>query len=90
MNSHTANWFNVFMPIHYKIQAHPDEVTISYFTSYTNKKLLLMNAGPGGSIYPNFAPCAVDEVMKHLGIYIFHVILPSPRVEMKFQSTKVN
>ena len=53
-------------------------------------KLLLMNAIPGGSIYPNCTPFAVDDVMKHLGLYIFHIIAPSPQVEMKFQSTKIN
>jgi len=90
INSHPADWFNVFMLIHSKRQAHPDEVSIADLTSWTNKKLLLMNAGSGGSIYPNCVQFSVDKVKKHLGLYIFHGIVPSPQVEMKFQSTKNN
>ena len=71
------------MPINSKRQAHPDEVTTADFTPWTNKKLLLMNAGSGGIIFPKCTPFAVDEVIKHLGLYIFHGIAPSPQVEMK-------
>jgi len=49
-----------------------------------------MIVGAGGSIYPNCVPFSVDEVKKHIGLYIFHGIAPSPQVEMKFQSTKNN
>ena len=45
MNYHPVDCFNFFMKIHSKIQAHPNEVTISYFTSCTNNKLLLMMWG---------------------------------------------
>ena len=58
------------MPINSKRQAHPDEVTIADFISWTKNKLILSNVGPGGIIYPNCTPFSVDEVMKHLGIYI--------------------
>ena len=49
-----------------------------------------MNAGKGGSIYPNCKPVTVDEMMQHIGLYILHGLAPSPQVEMKFQSTKQN
>ena len=71
INSHPSNWFNFLMSINFKRKSHSDEVTIGYFTSWTNKKLILMNAGPCGSIYPNYKKFAVDEVMKHIGIYAF-------------------
>ena len=49
-----------------------------------------MNAGEGGSVYPKCQPFTVDEICKHIGIYIFYELTPSPQVEMKFQSSKRN
>ena len=88
VNSHPADWFNVFMSKHSKRQSHPDEVSIADFTSWTNKKMIFMNAVQGGVVYLNCVPFTVGEVMKHIGLYIFHGVVPSPQVEMKFQSTK--
>ena len=76
------------MPKHSKRQSHPYEVSIPDFTSWTNKKMIFMNAVQGGVVYLNCVPFTVGEVMKHIGLYIFHGVVPSPQVEMKFQSTK--
>ena len=48
---------------------HPDEVKIADFISWTKNKLLLMNLGPGGSIYLNCIPFAVDEIL----VYIYFI-----------------
>ena len=90
LNSHPAEWFDIFMPKHSKRQSHPDEVTVADFTTWTNKKMILMNAGKGGSVYPNCHPFSVDEVMQHIGLYILQGLAPSPQIEMKFQSTEQN
>ena len=44
-NLKPADLFDIFMPKHAKRQSHPDTVTIADFTSWTNKKILLANAG---------------------------------------------
>ena len=49
--------------------------------------MIFMNAGQGGVVYPNGISFTVDKVMKHIGLYIFHGLAPSPQVEMRFQST---
>ena len=90
INSHPADWFDIFMPKKSKRQSHPSEVSIADFASWTNKKILLMNAGKGGVQYPNCVPFDVDETMKHIGLYMFHGLSPSPQIEMKFQSTAQN
>ena len=63
---------------------------ISDFTSITNKKAYLYNAGSGGTQYPDFKEFSTDEIMQHLGVYILNGLSPSPQVEMKFDSQKNN
>ena len=72
------------MPKHSKRHAHRNEVSIADFTSWTNRKMILMNAGKGGSLYPHCNPFTVDEVMQHIGIYIWNGLSPSPQIDMKF------
>ena len=49
-----------------------------------------MNAGKGGTLYPHYNPFTVDEVMKHIGIYIWNGLSPSPQIDLKFQSSQIN
>ena len=60
------------------------------FTSFTNKKAYLYNAGSGGTQYPEFKEFSADEIMQHLGVYILNGLSPSPQVEMKFDLQKKN
>ena len=43
VSSHPAYWFNLFVPKNSKRQSHPDKVSISDFTAWTNKKMVFMN-----------------------------------------------
>ena len=83
VNYHPADWFNVFMPKHSKCQSHPDKLSIADLTSLTNNKIIFMNAGQGGFLYPNCILFTVYEVMKQIGLYIFHGLSPSLQVEIK-------
>ena len=63
-------------------------VTVDDFTSWTNTKALILNAGEGGGRYKTFSLFSVDEIMAHLAIYLLHSISPSPQIEMKFKTQK--
>ena len=64
--------------------------SIANFTSFTNKKVYLYNAGSGGTQYPDFKEFSVDEIMQHLGVYILNGLSLSPQAEMKFDLQKKN
>ena len=49
---------------------------------------MLSNAGEGGSIYCEYKPFTVFELMKHIGIYFLNGVSPSPQVEQKMSSQK--
>ena len=67
----------------------PDSLT-SQWTSYTNRKAWLENAGSEGHPYPDFTPFNPKEFRQHLGVRLLHGISPSPRIAMKFQSQQQN
>ena len=54
------------------------------WTSYTNDKALLSNAGQEGKIYPDWVPFTNDELRYHVGVYMVHGLSPLPHVSMKF------
>ena len=56
------------------------------WTTYTNHKAMLENAGQPGKLYPDFTPFTVKELRQHIGVRILHGLSPSPRVEMKFDN----
>ena len=53
--------------------------------SWTNMKAMMLNGGLGGT-YNSFTPFSLRELMKHVALYLFHGLSPSPQVEMKFRS----
>ena len=63
----------------------PDSL-VGTWTTYTNNKAILSNAGQEGQPYPDFSPFKIAELKQHIGVRIFHGLEPSPRVEMKFLS----
>ena len=73
-------WFEVFLP----------KTLTSLWTTYTNTKALLANAGQKGEIYPDFKPFTPTELRKHIGVYFVHGLSPSPHVNQKFQSQADN
>ena len=52
--SHPADWFNVLMTRGTRRQDNNGVTSIADFTSFTNKKEYLYNAGSGGIQYPEF------------------------------------
>ena len=82
--SHPADWYNVLMPRSTRRQDKNGVTSIADFTSSTNKKAYMYNAGSGGTQYPDFKEFSVDEIMHHLGVYILNGISLSPQVEIQF------
>ena len=60
--------------------------TVEDFLQWTNMRAIKENAGLGGKYSKDWKPFTLDEMMKHLGLYLFQGLSPSPQVEMKFCS----
>lgn len=60
--------------------------TVGDWCKFTNLKAMLSNAGKDGTIYKDFVPFTVHEIMKHIGVYFIHGVSPSPQVEQKMRS----
>lgn len=78
------------MPVRRKRQDHPEVLSIENFTTWTNQKGYLSNAGPGGSIYHKWKPFSVEEIQQHLGTYILNGLSPAPQIQMKFRSASID
>ena len=64
------------MPRSKRCQDKNGVMSIADFTSFTNKKAYLYNAGSGVTQYPDFKAFSVDEIIQHLGVYIFNGLSP--------------
>ena len=69
-------WFEAFLP----------RSLTSQWTSFTNHKTLISNAGQEGEVYPDYTPFTNDELRKHIGLYMVHGLDPSPQASMEFTS----
>ena len=79
LDSHPIHWFEAFMPL----RSRGDTFSVEKLLSWTNMRALLDNASLGGK-YSDFNNFSLDELMKHIGFYLFQGLSPSPQVEMKF------
>ena len=70
------NWFEAFLP---------PRIT-GQWTTFTNMKALLDNAGNEGEIYPYFTPFLPAELRQYIALYMIHGLNPLPSLEKKFQS----
>jgi hypothetical protein len=80
------NFFEAVMPLfpnQYGAKTHP---SISLFTTWTNCKAILTNAGPGMDRYGEWNPFTVKDICQFLGLKIFHGLSPWPRIKWKFKS----
>ena len=83
--SSPVEFFESFLPV---FQKHPQyhKTSVGDWTTWSNAKALLANAGQPGGLYPEFKPFKVKEVKKFLALFMFQGLSPSPRVEMKFST----
>jgi hypothetical protein len=87
-NSLPIDFFEAFFPLfpnQYGAKTHP---SVSLFTTWSNRKAILTNAGPGGEWYREWRPFTMKDVRQFLGLKIFHGLSPSPRIEWKFKSQR--
>ena len=85
LDSHPVEWFDAFFPVKSKRQGGMNAFNVECLLSWTNAKARVMNAGLGGK-YGDFEDFTLIELMRHIGLYLFHGLSPSPQVEMKFKS----
>ena len=83
LHSHPAKWFEAFVPI--KDGGNQQHFSMEKVLSWTNMRAWVDNASLGGK-YKDFTNFTLDELMKHIGLYLFQGLSPSPQVEMKFHS----
>ena len=69
-------WFEAFLPSY----------MTSLWTSHTNLKAILLNAGQEGEVYPEFEIFSPVELRKHIALYFVQGLSPSPTIDMKFKS----
>ena len=69
-DSRPSEWFTPWIPI---------ELTNSW-TTYTNTKAMMVNAGQKGKPYPDYEPFTVKELRQHIGVVMLQGIAPSPQV----------
>ena len=88
LNSHPAEWFELFFPRctsrNTGDNKRVEKCTTNHIKSWTNLRASFAGAGEKYGMYPNFQPFTMEEIMKHLGLYILHGLSPSPQVKMKF------
>ena len=70
INSHPDECMRAFLPSHRLLNANRN-LNISPWTTYTNLKAILINAGQLGSIYP------ISKTFKKRYIYIYILAFPS-------------
>ena len=77
---HPAHWFDYFMPIEKKRQDLPQVVSVAQLTTWKNTKAVLYNEGDGGVQYPSFEAFWVEDIIKHIRVYMHNGIYTSPQV----------
>jgi hypothetical protein len=87
--SKPSEWIDALLPIKRKKGDSPLTVAIEDWTTYTNLKAVLMNAG--STLYQgNFVPFTPLEIQRFLALYILQGLLPSPQIKMKFVPQSVD
>ena len=83
--SQPQEWFSSLLPDKRQPNDSKHIISIADWTSYTNKKALIANAGQEGGMYPDFKPFSPKWIKQFIGLYILHGLSPSPQVKMKFK-----
>ena len=80
------DFVGLFLPFGKNQQGTKEMVSFELLTKWTNLNSTLAGAGKSGTYYIDFVPFSVEEIREHAGLYVFHVLSPSPRIEFKFRS----
>ena len=83
--SKPSEWLEKLIPDKQKTSDPRCMVTIGDWTTYTNTRALLANAGTKGQLCPDFTPFSAVEVKQFIGLNILQGLSPSPQVKMKFK-----
>ena len=82
-DSAPADWINALLPLKKKLGDSPFTVSIEEWTTYTNLRAILTNAG--STVYVGqYEPFTPQEIRRFLALYILHGLSPSPQIKMKF------
>mmetsp|Transcript_43733 Transcript_43733/g.64212 ORF Transcript_43733/g.64212 Transcript_43733/m.64212 type:complete len:448 (-) Transcript_43733:705-2048(-) len=84
IDSHPCDWFEAMLNVRRKDKE--TTCTLEDLLEWTNLRALKENAGLGRK-YKEWQPFTLDGLMKHIGLYLFQGLSPSPQVEMKFFSS---
>ena len=91
LESSPAEWFDAFVPIKNGRGSNSGHSTMAFSVenclSWTNTKARMMNAGLGG-MYDEFTNFNLTEFCRHIALYLFQGLSPSPQIEMKFKSNR--
>ena len=84
LNSQPSEQYELFIPTKRKRQDNNiTKFTIEDITAWINTKAMMMNSGRIGGMYYLFENFIVAELKKHLALYMYNGLSPSPRVERK-------
>ena len=83
--SSPSDWFSALLPDKHRPTDPRSTVTIADWTTYTNTRALLSNAGQQGHLYPEFQPFSPADIKQFVTLYILQGLSPSPQIKMKFQ-----
>ena len=73
-----------FLPFATNIVDGEERPSFQQLMKWTNTKAGNAGAGPEGTCYKDFHDFSVREIRQHVGLYIWHGLSPSPRIEYKF------
>ena len=77
---------NAFLPFEKNVIDGKEYLSFEQLMKWTNMKAVYAGAGPGGTCYKkDYQSFTVLELRQHVGLYIFHGLSPSPRIEDKFR-----
>ena len=79
-----SEYIELLLPLDKNMHGSKEMFSFDLATKWTNMKAVFANAGPGGNCYTDYIPFTPTELRRHVGLYLFNGLVPSPRVEYKF------
>ena len=76
---HPAEWFAALLPDMVEQNSPSHRVSVSEWASFTNLRALLSNA-------KGFTIFEIDEIKRHIAVYMLNGLSPSPQLHFKMKS----